>query len=87
MRGRKPGSKVRQNLGALLSTKKEAYAYELVHEYMQRFPKVSQRLIYYHLKKGVALGEFAVSRITEEEGNYSWGKKVERIYYRVNPSS
>jgi hypothetical protein len=82
-RGRPPKSEVRERIKILLSEQKQAYGYQLVKLYADRFPAVSSRLIYYHRKKGVQLGEFEVAKIQQEQGHYSWGPSVEKTYYRL----
>ncbi|MBS3121670.1 hypothetical protein J4434_02185 [Candidatus Woesearchaeota archaeon] len=82
-RGRPIGSNIRQNLIDLLFVKGKAFGYELSKSYNQIFPKCTSRVIYYHLNKGVQLGEFKVSKIVKEEGDFSWGSTVERIYYQL----
>ena len=47
------------------------------------YPPVTLRVIYYHLKKGVALGEFKIETIKKEKGNYSWGGEAEKKYYKI----
>ncbi|MAE12957.1 hypothetical protein CMO92_00190 [Candidatus Woesearchaeota archaeon] len=80
-RGRPTYSEIRQNLVEILSFKKKAYGYELYKLYTAIYGKVSLRLIYYHLKKGLALGEFAQAGIQKEEGDFSWGSTVEKVMY------
>jgi hypothetical protein len=41
------------------------------------------RSIYYHLRKGVDLNEFKVSKVEKEKGEYSWGPEAEKIYYSL----
>ena len=41
------------------------------------------RSIYYHLKKGVEIGEIKVNTIKSEKGDYSWGCEAEKIYYSI----
>ena len=82
-RGRPTYSEIRQNLVEILSYKKKAYGYELYKLYTQIFGKVSLRLIYYHLKKGVALQEFALKGVEKEQGDFSWGTTVEKIMYAL----
>lgn len=41
------------------------------------------RVIYYHLKKGVDVGEFEINQVIKEEGDFSWGSTVEKIYYQL----
>jgi hypothetical protein len=67
----------------LLSALKEAYGYQLYEHYVRIFPKVTRRLIYYHLSKGVESGEFHPLETRKEEGNYTWGSTAEKIYYKV----
>lgn len=85
--GRPVGSEVRQNIVDILFFKGEAYAYEIYKIYSEIFPKVTRRNIYYHLKKGVAVGEFVVKEIKKEKGNYSWGPEAEKIYYALGPNA
>ncbi len=83
MRGRPLGSEVRKNLINMVFVLGKAYGYELADLYNQIFPKVTRRLIYYHLNKGVKLEEFKVDKIKEELGNYSWGSRAEKKYYSL----
>ena len=84
-RGRPIGSSIRQSLIEILYFKGKAYGYELYKDYCALFPKVTLRVIYYHLKKGVALGEFKLEAIQHEKGNYSWGGEAEKKYYALGP--
>lgn len=86
-RGRPAGSNVRQNIVELLFFLKKAYGYEIHKHYVQIYPKCTQRLIYYHLSKGVQLGIFDVLKIAQEQGDYSWGSTVEKIYYKLGKFS
>ena len=43
------------------------------------------RSIYYHLNKGVELGEFIVRHVESVKGDYSWGKEVQRIVFALGP--
>ncbi len=79
--GRPTGSQIRQNIVEILSCKKKAYGYELCKYYLEIFPKVTMSVIYYHLKKGLATGEFEVQEIRQDKGEYSWGDTSEKIYY------
>ena len=86
-RGRPAQSVVRQNIVEILAMKKQAYGYELFKVYVDIFPRITMRNIYYHLKKGLALGEFKVSKIQKEKGDYSWGGEAEKIYYGLGESA
>ena len=86
-RGRPPSSVVRNNLMELLYHLKGAYGYELYKYYRELFPKTTMRNLYYHLKKGVQLEEFAVESVKTEQGTYSWGSQVEKIYYKLGQNA
>ncbi len=81
--GRPVGSKVRQNMIDILFFAKKAYGYEIHQIYVDLFPKVTQRLIYYHLSKGLETNELIIHSVTKEKGNYSWGESVEKTYYSL----
>ena len=86
-RGRPIKSKVRDNIIEILYFIKKAYGYDIYKHYIQLFPKTTMRNIYYHLKKGLALKEFAIDKIEKEQGEYSWGSIAEKIYYKLGPNS
>ncbi len=82
-RGRPTKSVIRQNVIEILHFVGKGYGYDVAKIYNEIFPPVTQRSIYYHLRKGVQLGELEVHEIKEEKGNYSWGGVVEKIYYTL----
>lgn len=82
-RGRPTKSQIRQNIVEILYFMKQGHGYDIFKKYKSIFPAVTMRVIYYHLKKGTDLGEFKVHEIKKEEGNYSWGNSVEKIYYAL----
>ena len=86
-KGRPVKSEIRQNMVEILYFLKKGYGYYIYKVYKSIFPKVTMRSIYYHLKKGTELGEFAVHKIEKEKGNYSWGSEVEKIYYMLGPNA
>ena len=86
-KGRPVFSDVRQNIIDILYFMKKGYGYEIYKHYIKLFPKCTQRLIYYHLKKGIDLGEIEVEEIKQEEGNYSWGKSAEKVYYKLGKNA
>jgi len=86
-RGRPVKSQIRQNIVEILYFMGEGYGYDIYKLYREIFPKCTQKSIYYHLKKGVALGEFVVKKIEREKGEFSWGNEVEKIYYALGPKS
>ena len=71
----------------ILAVKGQAYGYELAKIYNAIFPQCTRENIYYHLRKGVAIGEFIVKEIKEERGEYSWGSIVEKKYYALGPQA
>ncbi|MFH1173939.1 MAG: hypothetical protein V1725_02295 [archaeon] len=83
MRGRPLGSPIRKNIIALLKTHGSMYGYQLYKKYLDHYPKVSQRSIYYHLKRGAVLGVFKIKEIRKEKGTYSWGGDSEHIMYEL----
>lgn len=86
-RGRPTKSEIRQNMIEILAVKGQAYGYELAKIYNTIFPQCTRENVYYHLRKGVALGEFIVKEIKEERGDYSWGSVVEKKYYALGPQA
>ncbi|MBW3011587.1 hypothetical protein KY311_00215 [Candidatus Woesearchaeota archaeon] len=86
-RGRPVASQIRQNIIEILFFMNKGYGYDIYKTYRSLFPKVTLRSIYYHLKKGEQLGEFKVHKIQKEEGDYSWGNSVEKIYYTLGPNA
>lgn len=86
-RGRPPKSQVRENLIEVLHVLKKAYGYELFKAYVEVFPAVTMRTIYYHLHKGTELGLFKVKKVQVELGDYSWGPDAEKVYYIIGPKA
>jgi len=86
-RGRPAKSKVRQNLIEILHFTGKNYGYDLYKVYTSIFPRVTMRLIYYHLQKGVSLGEIKSNKTVKEKGNYSWGDEVEKTYYELTENA
>jgi len=86
-KGRPVRSEIRENIVEILFFMKEGYGYGIYKVYVAIFPKVTMRSIYYNLKKGVALGEFKVSKVEKEKGDYSWGGEAEKIYYALGENA
>ncbi len=84
VRGRPTKSIIRQNIIEILNVINQGYGYQIAKVYNEIFPPVSQRSIYYHLRKGVFTKEIAVHKIEEERGDFSWGSVVEKIYYTLD---
>ena len=82
-RGRPAKSQVRQNLIEILYHMGQGYGYDLYKVYIALFPKVTMRLIYYHLQKGTTLGEIKTNKVAIEKGSFSWGDAVEKTYYKL----
>jgi len=87
MRGRPVFSRIRQNIVELLYFMGRGYGYEIYQAYMDLFPKVTMRSVYYQLRKGVALGEFEIESVRTEKGDYSWGPEAEKIYYKLGKNA
>lgn len=86
-RGRPVNSVIRQNIVEILFFMDKAYGYDIYKHYIGLFPKVTLRSIYYHLHKGVDLGEFEIEKIEKEKGDYSWGEMAEKIYYKLGSNA
>ncbi len=83
-RGRPTGSSIRQNILEILYHLGRGYGYEIAKIYNGIFPQVTQRSIYYHLRKGLQTGEIAVHKVEREKGSFSWGDSVEKTYYMLS---
>jgi hypothetical protein len=86
-RGRPIGSPIRQNIVELLAVLGRGYGYEIAKHYKEVFPACTRESIYYHLRKGVQLGEFIVEEVKQEQGQFSWGPVAEKIYYKLGPKA
>jgi hypothetical protein len=86
-RGRPVKSEVRQRIVEILYFLKRGYGYDIYKIYREIFPKITLRLVYYHLRKGVILGEFKVNKIETEKGDYSWGPEAEKVYYGLGDNA
>jgi len=86
-RGRPVKSEIRQNIIEILHFLNKGYGYQIAKIYMEIFPPCTREVIYYHLKKGVSIGEIMVNEIKKEKGEYSWGEDVEKIYYSLGPNA
>ena len=69
--GRPVKSSIRQNVVEILFFLGRGYGYEVAKIYNQIFPKVTQRSVYYHLRKGVLTEEIKINKIEEEKGEFS----------------
>ncbi|HLC81993.1 MAG TPA: hypothetical protein VJH68_05035 [Candidatus Nanoarchaeia archaeon] len=87
MRGRPVKSQIRQNVIEILFYLGTGYGYQIAKIYNEVFPKVTQRSIYYHLRKGVLTGEVNIHKIEQEKGNFSWGQVVEKKYYLLGKNA
>ncbi len=86
-RGRPIRSEIRQNIIEILYFIGEEYGYQVAKIYNEIFPGVTQRSVYYHLRKGVQTEELEVHKVKVEKGDYSWGDSVEKIYYALGPQA
>ena len=86
MRGRPPNSEIRDRIVEILANLKRDYGYNIYKLYCRLFPKVSMRIIYYHLNKGTELGIFNMEHVTST-GEYSWGKTAEKVYYSLGSNA
>ncbi len=86
-RGRPVKSEIRQNIVEILAVRPNLYGYKIHRFYNELFSPCTREVIYYNLRKGVALKEFELIEIKEEKGEYSWGSLVEKKYYRLGPNA
>ena len=83
-RGRPVRSVISENIKQILLILGPTYGYDIYKEYKKRFGAVNLRIIYYHLKKGVEIGELKIEKIEKQQGEFTWGPFSERIYYQLN---
>jgi len=86
-RGRPVGSIIRARLIDILYILGRAHGYELYKYYKEIYPPITLRVVYYHLRKGTALGEFHLEKIEEQQGAYSWGGSAQKITYTLGPNA
>lgn len=86
-RGRPTRSQIRQNIVEILFHLGKGYGYQISKIYNAVFPKVTQRSVYYHLRKGILTQEIELHKIEQEQGDFSWGNSVEKIYYSLGKSA
>lgn len=86
-KGRPTGSTVRDRVINILYQYDHLHGYKLHEIYENVYEEVSRRLIYYHLDKGVELGEIQLHSVEEQRGEYSWGDKVQRKRYELGPNA
>ena len=86
-RGRPVGSDIRQNIIEILAVMGRGYGYEIHKVYNELFTPCTRENIYYHLRKGVTLGEFEAEDVKQEKGEYSWGTIVEKKYYTLGSNA
>ena len=86
-RGRPVKSEIRQNIVEMLRVTGPQYGYKIHKFYNELFPGCTRENIYYNLRKGVTVGEFELSEVKLEKGEYSWGTVVEKKYYKLGPKA
>ena len=86
-RGRPVKSNIRQNIVEVLFYLTRTHGYDICKTYLQIFPKVTIRAIYYNLNKGIQTGEFIIDEVVKEMGDYSWGTHARKTYYRLGPNA
>lgn len=82
-RGRPTQSVIRQNIIELLYHLGKGYGYQISKMYNEIFPPVTQRSIYYHLRKGMQTREITEHSVQRERGVFSWGSEVEKKMYAL----
>lgn len=85
--GRPIGSDIRLRMVDILAVLESGYGYEIHKIYCQIFTPCTREVVYYHLRTGVKLGLFSIEKMVSEKGEYSWGKTVEKIYYKLGTAA
>ena len=67
----------------MLSVVERATGYDLYRIHRDVYGPISSRSIYYNLHQGVLLDDFEIDEVTVESGEFSWGGKAEKKYYRA----
>ena len=86
-RGRPTKSQIRQNIVEILHYLGEGYGYEISKIYNEIFSPVTQRSIYYHLRKGIQTKEIRLHKVEVEKGDFTWGNMVEKVYYTLGKAA
>lgn len=86
-KGRPVRSAIRTNIVEILHHGKKMYGYDVYKAYVNIFPRVTMRSVYYNLRKGLDTGEFEIESIKMEKGDYSWGGQAEKTYYKLGPNA
>ncbi|MBR9681015.1 MAG: hypothetical protein GOU98_04305 [Candidatus Altiarchaeota archaeon] len=83
--GTKPTVSINSVRGRIAEILKDgpAYGYEIFKKYKLKYGNVSMRLIYYHINRGEKDHLFEIDKLEESDGNFSWGAKTVRKYYRL----
>ncbi len=79
--GRPVKSKIRDRMQMVVDALGVSYGYEIFKVYQDAFESIDLRSMYYHLNKGVMLGEFKEIGVEVVKGNFTWGDKSIRKYY------
>lgn len=80
-------SKIRDNIVEIFLEENEPlYGYQINKKYTRKYGRLSLRLTYYHLSKGVSEGVFKLVERKKHEGGFSWGGVSERSYYELAKS-
>ena|SRR3989338_7784611 len=85
--GRPTKSIIRQNVIEILYHLEKGYGYQIAKIYNELFSPVTQRSIYYHLRKGMETREIKMNKVEQESGDFSWGSVVQKTYYTLGPQA
>ncbi len=86
-KGRPVKSLIRERMQAIVDTLGVTYGYEIFKLYNEVFEPVDLRSMYYHLAKGVKLGEFEEVGVKQVKGQFTWGDISIRKYYLLGPQA
>ena len=86
-KGRPVKSLIRERMQSIVDTLGVTYGYEIFKLYNEVFEPVDLRSMYYHLAKGVKLGEFEEVGVKHVKGQFTWGDISIRKYYLLGPQA
>ncbi|MBR9680161.1 MAG: hypothetical protein GOU99_03885, partial [Candidatus Altiarchaeota archaeon] len=79
---RTPRHKIRNNIYSILTvSKKPLHGYAIYKKYNEDIGKISSRLVYYHLSRGLKEGFFEIVSSERVKGDFSWGTTSIRKLY------
>jgi len=76
-------NRIRARIAHILS-QGPMHGYQIYKKYKELFGDINLRLIYYHLERGLKEGIYEVVKMEDVEGEFSWGNRSRRKYYKLS---